>query len=78
MKGGDLRMGVRCYKATYRLRALSEYPEMMQIQDVSNYFGVTRDTVYRWIKAGQIDSIKIGRIWFVPRESIERIKKCAP
>lgn len=71
-------MGVRCYKATYRPKALSEYPEMMQIQDVSNYFGVTRDTVYRWIKAGQIDSIKIGRIWFVPRESIERMKKCAP
>ncbi len=41
--------------------AMKEQDEVMTIQEVADYLKVTRQTVYKLIKQGQIKSFKFGK-----------------
>jgi len=36
--------------------------------------GVHFTTIYRWIEAGKLDSVRFGGIVFIPRGEVERLK----
>ena len=41
----------------------------MTVEDVQASYGVSRNTVYRWITAGRLDAVKIGnRNYFRPAD----------
>lgn len=44
--------------------------EMLRPDEVARYFGVTRQTIYHWINAGQLKAVKL------PGKTI-RIRRCA-
>lgn len=44
------------YSAVFR-----EYPDVMDVQQVSELLGVCDKTVYRLIKSGTLPSMKVGR-----------------
>lgn len=42
-------------------------------KDIAAQFGVAPATVYRWIKAGQVPSVRVGRTVRVKRTDLDRI-----
>ena len=41
------------------------------VQDVMRIFGVTRRTVYEWLRYGKIKAFKAGKEWRFTEESIK-------
>lgn len=44
--------------------------ELFRIDEVAEYFGVHKKTVYAWIKAGVLNFIKVGGTIRISRASI--------
>jgi excisionase family DNA binding protein len=45
--------------------------ELMTVDELAEYLRVTRDTVYRKAKTGEIPSIRIGRLLRFPKKTID-------
>jgi len=41
-------------------------------QDVSDHLQVSVYTVRRWIKQGELPAYKVGRLWRIKREDLDR------
>ena len=54
-------------KAFYE-RMLKKYPDVMSIPQLSKACDVSSKTGYKLVREGRIDSLKIGRNLFVPKE----------
>ena len=54
-------------KAFYE-RMLKKYPDVMSVPQLSKACDVCTKTGYKLVREGKIDSFKIGRIVFVPKE----------
>lgn len=46
------------------------YPDVLNVQQVSELLGVSTKTVYKQIKDGSLKSIKVGREFRIPKVSI--------
>lgn len=46
------------------------WPLWMTPQDVADMFGVHRNTVYEWIRAGELPSKKLGTLIFIDRDAL--------
>lgn len=51
----------------------TDYPEVMNVEEVSRFLRVTPQTVYNMLRDGRIAATKVGREWRFPREAIMRI-----
>jgi len=52
-----------------------EYPDVLDVKQVSKVLGVSTKTVYRLLREGTIDSLKIGREFRVPKVNVMRYVK---
>lgn len=53
----------------------------MTVPEVANYFRVTKMTVHRWIRAGKLSALQIGRDFRVREDSVQALldaSKVAP
>lgn len=48
-----------------------EYDELITIDDLCNILCIGRNTAYRLLKSNTLQAFKIGRIWKIPKKSIE-------
>jgi excisionase family DNA binding protein len=55
------------YKNVFR-----EYPDVLNVQQVSAILGVSAKTVYRLVNQGSLDSLKIGRAFRIPKVNVMR------
>ena len=53
----------------YRI-VFREYPEVLDVKQVSKLLGVSTKTVYKLIKAGSLAALRIGREFRFPKVSI--------
>ena len=51
--------------------------ELLVVDEVAEYFGVGKNTVWRWCREGRIPCLKIGKVWRVRREELEDFLKTA-
>ena len=67
-KGTDSKASARpiTQKEAYRLM-LQEYPDVMNIEQVSEVLGVSTKAVYGLIKDGHLSVLKIGRTYRIPK-----------
>lgn len=60
-------------------RKKEEYPEIMTVSQVAEYFQISEMTTYKLVQEGTIPAFKIGRHWRVKRddldEFIEKLKR---
>ena len=49
--------------------------KLLDMEEVITMLKTTRPTFYRWLRAGKIKSMKVGRQWRFHREDIERFMK---
>ena len=61
------------------LKSKADYPDIMTINQVAEYFQISEVTTYKLVQEGSIPAFKIGRHWRVKRddldEFIERLKR---
>jgi excisionase family DNA binding protein len=43
----------------------------LSVDEVSEYLGVSKDTVYTWISAKNMPAHKAGRLWRFKREEVD-------
>ena len=58
----------------YRI-VFSEYPDILDVKQVSALLGVSTKTVYRLLRDGSLDSLKIGREFRVPKVNVMKYVK---
>jgi len=49
---------------------LKEYPDVLDINQMCEILGVSTNTGYKILKAGKINSLKIGRTYRIPKVHI--------
>lgn len=49
--------------------------ELLPISEAAIQLQKHRMTLYRWISRGLLASVKIGKITFIPRSEVERLRK---
>lgn len=66
-------------KEDKKYKSKSDYPEIMTISQVAEYFQISEVTTYKLVQEGSIPGFKIGRHWRVKRDDldqfIERLKR---
>ena len=45
--------------------------EIMQIEEVMEYLNIGKNTMYGLLKSGELNAFKIGKVWKIPRKSVE-------
>lgn len=48
-----------------------EYDELITIDELCNILCIGRNTAYRLLKSNTLQVFKIGRIWKIPKKSVE-------
>ena len=48
----------------------NEYPEIMNVEEVADFFRVSNQTIYNMLRAGKLPAVKLGREWRFSREKI--------
>lgn len=47
-------------------------PQLMNIEELADYLGLRRQTLYNWLHQKKISGIKIGKVWRFERNEIEK------
>ena len=70
---GDIKHG---FKHTRDLpRRFKEYPDVLDVKQVSILLGVSTKTVYRLLREGSLASLKIGREFRIPKVNVMKYIK---
>ncbi len=48
-----------------------KYPDILNTSDVRNMLDIGKDTMYRLLETGEIKSIRIGRVYKIPKKCLE-------
>jgi excisionase family DNA binding protein len=51
---------------------MAEIPEVMDIREASEYLGVSREALYRFIHAQRIPAFKLGNRWRFKKTVLDR------
>jgi excisionase family DNA binding protein len=46
-------------------------PQLMSIDQLADYLGLSKQTLYNWLSKKKIPGIKIGKVWRFKRAEIE-------
>jgi excisionase family DNA binding protein len=58
------------YRAVFK-----EYPDVLDVKQVSRLLNVSTKTVYRLLRSGELDSLKIGRAFRIPKVNVMKYVK---
>jgi excisionase family DNA binding protein len=53
----------------------NEYPDIMDVKEVSKLLKVSTKTVYRLLRDGKLESLKIGREFRIPKVNVMKYVK---
>jgi excisionase family DNA binding protein len=54
-----------------RLQESKMEDRWLSVEEIAQYIGVSRDTVYNWINGKSMPAHKIGRLWKFKREEVD-------
>ena len=50
---------------------MTDNNEIMKFEEVMEYLNIGKSTLYKLLRSGDITSFKIGKVWKIPRQSVE-------
>ena len=50
---------------------MTDNNEIMKFEEVMEYLNIGKSTLYKLLRSGEIISFKIGKVWKIPRQSVE-------
>jgi excisionase family DNA binding protein len=51
-------------------KRLKEYPDVMEVKDLSIFLGISEKTVYGLLHKGAIQHVRIGKLFKVPKKCV--------
>ena len=54
---------------------MADNNEIMKFEEVMEYLNIGKSTLYKLLRSGEITSFKIGKVWKIPRQSVEEYVK---
>ena len=52
-------------------------PRLMSVDELADYLGLQKQTIYNWLHQKKISGIKIGKVWRFDRKYIDNwLKDC--
>ena len=55
----------------------SKVPRLMSVEELANYLGLQKQTIYNWLHQKKISGIKIGKVWRFDRKYVDEwLRKC--
>ena len=48
-----------------------ENNDIMKLEEVMQYPDIGKNTLYGLLKSGELDAFKIGKVWKIPKKSVE-------
>ncbi|MFC1515063.1 helix-turn-helix domain-containing protein [Candidatus Omnitrophota bacterium] len=52
-------------------------PSLLSVEELADYLGLKKQTIYNWLNQGKISGIKIGKVWRFDKSDIERwLREC--
>ncbi len=45
--------------------------EIMKFEEVMEFLNIGKNTLYRLLNNGEINAFKIGKVWKIPKKSVE-------
>lgn len=48
-----------------------ENNDIIRFEEVMDYLDIGKNTLYGLLKNGEINAFKIGKVWKIPRKSVE-------
>ncbi|MBN2120062.1 MAG: helix-turn-helix domain-containing protein [Candidatus Omnitrophica bacterium] len=59
------------------MRKKVNIPSLLSVEELADYLGLKKQTIYNWLNQGKISGIKIGKVWRFEKKEIERwLKGC--
>lgn len=53
-------------------------PRLMDVDELAEYLGLQKQTIYNWLHQKKISGIKIGKVWRFDRKDVDAwLKKCS-
>ena len=52
------------------IKRISDYPDILTVQEASELLGVSTKTVYKLLKEGQIEKKAVGRAFRIPKVNV--------
>lgn len=46
-------------------------PRLMSVDELADYLGLKKQTIYNWLNQNKIKGIKIGKVWRFDRKYID-------
>ena len=46
--------------------------KLLSVDDICDYFGTKRDTIYKWIDKRGLPAYRLGRLWKFKKEEVDR------
>ena len=50
---------------------MADNNEIMKFEEVMEYLNIGKSTLYKLLRNGEITSFKIGKVWKIPRKSVD-------
>lgn len=50
---------------------LSQYPDIMNVWDVSEVLSIGKNRVYELLERGALKGFRIGRVWKIPKGALQ-------
>lgn len=50
---------------------MADNNEIMKFEEVMEYLNIGKSTLYKLLRSREITSFKIGKVWKIPRQSVE-------
>jgi len=56
----------------------TQFSRLMSIEELADYLGLKKQTIYNWLHQKKISGIKIGKVWRFDRREIEKwLRDCS-
>ena len=53
------------------------FPSLLTVEELAQYLGLKKQTIYNWLNQKKISGIKIGKIWRFEKKEIDNwLKTC--
>lgn len=49
----------------------NQYEDILRVDEVAEVLGAGKNTIYALLYSGELKGFRIGRMWKIPRESVE-------
>lgn len=52
--------------------------KLLSVDDLCEYLGIGRDTIYKWISVKNLPAYRLGRLWKFKKKEVDKwIERCS-